>query len=130
METRNKSYVEAAKTTPEEVQARKKAAEERKRVREATVEQPQDTAQEKPEEENVDKTVDTVGDTVVVALYDPIRPQPAVHRSRDLLFIFRSYQNEIPFSIYHIKFSYFASELHYPFFCYCYCCCPVFTRSS
>jgi hypothetical protein len=37
MMTRNKSYVEAAKTTPEEVQARKKAAEERKRVREATV---------------------------------------------------------------------------------------------
>jgi hypothetical protein len=61
METRNRSYLEAAKSTPEEVQARKKAAEERKRVREARVEQPQNTAQEKPVEENVDNTVETGG---------------------------------------------------------------------
>ena len=64
METRNRSYLEVAKSTPEEVQARKKAAEERKRVREAQVEQPQNTAQEKPAEENVDKTVETVVETV------------------------------------------------------------------
>ena len=72
METRNRSYLEAAKSTPEEVQARKKAAEERKRVREARVEQPQDTAQEKPAEENVDNTVETVGETVVETVAETV----------------------------------------------------------